>query len=151
MNHDERNPVFWLVKQTGIKDPAGWIAFHRAQSEAMAPVASAELKAPVEGAGDIPEQWTVELEPDKSKVDPAKTSGEPSSFRKLATCWLVHSGLTPPLGLRHCAWIRLQHSFEFIVERSLAGLRSRLGERDGRFGRQAIRRFRGRTRWTGGT
>ena len=67
--------VFWLVKQTGIKDPAAWLAFQRAEREAtMAPVAPVQLEAPVEIAGDIPVQrGSVEHEPVKLGVDLAKT------------------------------------------------------------------------------
>ncbi len=55
------NRVFWLVRQSGIKDPAAWIAAN---------------PAPVEIAGDIPvHRDAVELEPVKLGVDLAKTSG----------------------------------------------------------------------------
>jgi hypothetical protein len=69
--------VFWLVRQTGIKDPAAWLAADRARVEAtMAPVAPVQLEAPVEIVGDIPVQRdSVELEPVKLGVDLAKTSG----------------------------------------------------------------------------
>ena len=46
--------VFWLVKQTGIKDPAAWLVTHRTLEEARtAPVVPVELKSPVEIAGNI--------------------------------------------------------------------------------------------------
>ena len=60
--------AFWLVKQTGIKDPAAWLATHRAMVEAT--------MAPVEMASDIPVKGhSIELEPGKLGVGPAKTSG----------------------------------------------------------------------------
>jgi hypothetical protein len=79
--------VSWLVKQTGIKDPAAWLAFHRAQLEAtMAPVAPIEFEAPLEIAGNIPAQRDcAEFEPVKLGVDPAKTSSAPPPTPVAAT------------------------------------------------------------------
>ena len=62
--------VFWLVRQSGIKDPVAWIAAN------PPPVAPVEPEALVEIAGDISvHRDAVELEPVKLGVDLAKTSG----------------------------------------------------------------------------
>jgi hypothetical protein len=53
--------VFWHVKQRGIKDPAAWLACHRARQEeekqkkaAIAQAAAIEWEALVETGGDVP-------------------------------------------------------------------------------------------------
>ena len=71
--------VFWLVKQTGIKDPAAWLVTHRTLMEApRAPVIPVKLEAAVEIAGDISVQRdSVKLEPVKLGVAPVKTSSPP--------------------------------------------------------------------------
>jgi hypothetical protein len=65
--------VSWMVRQTGIKDPAAWIAFDMARVEA-AP-ASVKPEAPVKVALPIAvRQNPVELEPVKLGATLAKTS-----------------------------------------------------------------------------
>jgi hypothetical protein len=64
--------VFWLVKQTGIRDPAAWLACRAQLDASMAPV---ELGSPVE-VGNIPaERDCAELEPVKLGIGLAKASG----------------------------------------------------------------------------
>jgi hypothetical protein len=79
--------VFWLVKQTGIKDPAAWLVTHRALMEAStAPVVPLKLEAPVEIAGDISVQPdSVKLEKVKFGLDPARTSSAPPPAPVAAT------------------------------------------------------------------
>src|SRR5205807_10482991 len=48
--------VFWLVTQTGLREPAAWLEHHRAQDANMAPVAPVQLATPVETAGGRPVQ-----------------------------------------------------------------------------------------------
>jgi hypothetical protein len=48
--------VFWLVRQTGFKDPAVWLLAHRARVEATKnQVAAVEPETPVEIAGTTKE------------------------------------------------------------------------------------------------
>jgi hypothetical protein len=76
--------VFWLVRQTGIKDPAAWLAADRARVEAtMAPVAPVQLEAPVEIVGDIPVQRdSVELEIPFSQATLPSDKNSPSGLRE---------------------------------------------------------------------
>src|SRR5439155_9848703 len=63
--------VFWLVKQTGIRDPAAWLAFRAQRDATMAPV---ERGSPVE-IGDIAAQRkSAEREPVALENSPATTS-----------------------------------------------------------------------------
>ena len=63
--------MFWLVKQMGIKDPAAWLATHRARMKAT--------KAPAAPVGDIAVHLRpVELEPLELTSSLAETSGTPS-------------------------------------------------------------------------
>jgi hypothetical protein len=65
--------VSWMVRQTGIKDPAAWIAFDMARVEA-AP-ASVKPEAPLKVALPVAvRQNPVELEPVKLRTALAKTS-----------------------------------------------------------------------------
>ena len=79
--------VFWLVKQTGIKDPAAWLVNHRTLMEAAtAPLVPVEPEAPVESAGDISMQRdSIELEPGKLGAAPAKASSPPPPTPVAAT------------------------------------------------------------------
>jgi hypothetical protein len=90
--------VFWLVKQTGLREPAAWLAHHRAQEANMAPVAPVQLETPVEIAGDLPVQRdSVELEPVKLRGDLAKTSGAspPTSVTATVTNRTTKAELLP--------------------------------------------------------
>jgi len=67
--------VFWLVKQYGIKNPAGWLATYRARLDAaMAPAAPVEPKSPVEIADILVQRDSADFEPVKLGKGPAKTS-----------------------------------------------------------------------------
>jgi predicted DNA-binding transcriptional regulator AlpA len=89
--------VSWMVKQAGIKDPAGWLAFQRAQEEkkkekeaAMALAAAIEWEALIETGDDTPVQRdSVDPEPVKLGVDPV--SGEPPAAPVAATTTLSPS------------------------------------------------------------
>ena len=78
--------VFRLVKQAGIKDPAGWLAFQRAQEEkkkekeaAMALAAAIEWEALIETGDDTPIQRdSVDPEPVKLGVDPVSSEPPPA-------------------------------------------------------------------------
>jgi hypothetical protein len=62
--------VFWMVRQTGLKNPAAWMAFD------MARMASVEPEGPPKVALPVPvRQGPVEFEPVKLRTDLAKTSG----------------------------------------------------------------------------
>jgi hypothetical protein len=67
--------VFWLVTQTGIKDPAAWLAF-RAQLDAT--VAPVELEFPVENGGIPAQQHTAGPEP----TNPARCRRRPPAVAK---------------------------------------------------------------------
>lgn len=70
--------VSWLVKQAGLKNPDGWLAFHRAQQEAaVTPTAEIDWEALIE-TGD-----SVDREPVKLGAEPV--SGEPSPVPVAAT------------------------------------------------------------------
>ena len=69
--------VFWHVKQTGIRDPAGWLACDRARRQAaIASAAPSEPEAPIELGGD--RRDAVDPEPVKRADDPVQSSGEPA-------------------------------------------------------------------------
>jgi len=78
--------VFWLVKQYGIQNPAGWLANYRTRLEAaMARSAPIELKSPVE-IGDIRvKRDTAKLEPVNLGKGPTKTSSVSSPKPVTAT------------------------------------------------------------------
>jgi hypothetical protein len=106
--------VFWMVRQTGIKDPAAWIAFDMAREEAAS--ASVEPEAPLIAFPVAVPQNRVELEPVKLGTDLAKTSGasplsseiasasvrpvrqDPVEFKpvRLGTDLAKNSGASPP-------------------------------------------------------
>jgi len=72
--------VSWMVKQAGIKDPAGWLAFQRAQEEkkkekeaAMALAAAIEWGALIETGDDTP------IQRDSVDPEPVKLGGDPVS------------------------------------------------------------------------
>ena len=79
--------VFWLVKQTGIKDPAAWLVTHRALEKARtAPLVQVEPEASMESAVDISVQLdSIELEPGKLGAAPAKASSPPPPTPVAAT------------------------------------------------------------------
>jgi hypothetical protein len=75
--------VSWMVKQAGIKDPAGWLAFQRAQEEqkkekeaAMALAAAIEWEALIETGDETPIQRD-SVEPEPVKLGVAPVSSEP--------------------------------------------------------------------------
>jgi hypothetical protein len=70
--------VSWMVKQAGIKDPAGWLAFQRAQEEkkkekeaAMALAAAIEWEALIETGDETP------IQRDSVEPEPVKLGGNP--------------------------------------------------------------------------
>jgi hypothetical protein len=77
--------VFRAVKQRGIKDPAAWLAFHRAQEEknkekeaAMALAAAIESEALIETRDETPIQRdSVDRDPVKLEVDPVSSEPPP--------------------------------------------------------------------------
>jgi hypothetical protein len=89
--------VSWMVKQARIKDPAGWLAFQRAQEEkkkekeaAMALAAAIEWEALIETSDDTPVQRdSVDPEAVKLGVDPV--SSEPPAAPVAATTTLSPS------------------------------------------------------------
>ncbi len=64
--------VFWMVRQTGIRNPAAWIATDMARAEVA--LASVEAEAPLKVARPVTARPNP-VEPDKLRTDLAKTSG----------------------------------------------------------------------------
>jgi hypothetical protein len=86
--------VFWLVKQTGLRDPAAWLAFHRAQEEkraAMALAAEIDWEALIETDDNTPRQDSVDPELVKLGMDPVKSPGQPPPAPVAATVTLSPS------------------------------------------------------------
>jgi hypothetical protein len=85
--------VSWMVKQAGIKDPAGWLAFQRAQEEkkkekeaAIALAAAIEWEALIETGDDSPVQRdSVDPEPVKLGVDPVSDEPPPAPVAATVT------------------------------------------------------------------
>jgi hypothetical protein len=92
--------VFRHVKQTGLKNPAGWLTVHRARQEekkekeaAMALAAAIEWEALIETGTDTPIQRdSVAPEPVKLGVDPV--CSEPSPTPVTATITLSPTEIT---------------------------------------------------------
>jgi hypothetical protein len=75
--------VFWLVKQTGLRDPVGWLACDRARRQAaIASAAPSQSEAPIELGRD--QRDAVDPEPVKRADHPVQSSGEPATVAKEA-------------------------------------------------------------------
>jgi hypothetical protein len=75
--------VFWAVKQTGLRDPAAWLAFDRAQQEAAIVSAPAAAEAAIEIGGD--QRGSVDPAPVKRGDERVQSSGEPPPAPVAAT------------------------------------------------------------------
>ncbi|MGO8925274.1 MAG: hypothetical protein ACLQF4_20325 [Xanthobacteraceae bacterium] len=86
--------VFWLVKQTGLRNPAGWLAFDRAQRQAaIAPPAPIKSEAPIELGGD--QRDAVDLDPVKRADDPVQSSSEPAPVAATVANEATNAALQP--------------------------------------------------------
>jgi hypothetical protein len=89
--------VSWMVKQAGIKDPAGWLAFQRAQEEkkkeeeaAVALAAAIEWEALIETGDDTPiKRDSIDPEPVKLEVDPVSSQPSPAPVAATTTLSLT--------------------------------------------------------------
>lgn len=85
--------VFRHVKQTGLKNPAGWLTVHRARQEekkekeaAMALAAAIDWEAVIDTGGDTPIQRnSVDPEPVKLGVDPVSDEPPPAPMAATVT------------------------------------------------------------------
>jgi hypothetical protein len=71
--------VFWLVKQTGIKDPAAWIAYRAQRGAQAGSAAPAQLGSPLEVGQNAARRKSAEREPVALEKTPATTSAASSA------------------------------------------------------------------------
>jgi len=76
--------VFWLVKQTGLRDPVGWLVCDRARRQtAIASAAPIQSEAPIALGAD--QRHAVDAAPVKRADHPVQSSGEPATVANEAT------------------------------------------------------------------
>jgi hypothetical protein len=85
--------VFWAVKQTGLRDPAAWLALDRTRQEAAIVSAPAEPEAAIEIGGD--QQRSVDPAPVKRGDEPAQSSSEPAPVAATVANEATNAALQP--------------------------------------------------------